>query len=233
MLIYYSALFSLAIQFVTGAIDTWGLSLSLPNKHLIFKDILTVELTVQIVEAIFYIWLVYKIKNSDAGITKYRYFDWLITTPTMLITLMAYLNHNKDISKYQGSPYRIWDFLRDHKSDVLFVLGLNTLMMLIGLAGELGLAPIIFTAAIGFVPFFAYFKRIWDNYVSGQQGGQLGQYKIIFWYFVAFWSLYGVAAFLPHTPKNVMYNILDIFAKNILGVILVYIIWKYHKGEWQ
>ena len=97
MLIYYTAVASLFIQFVTGVIDTWGLSLSLPVKHLIFKDILAVELTVQILEAIFYIWLVYNIKNNDTCITKYRYFDWLITTPIMLITLMAYLDHNKNI----------------------------------------------------------------------------------------------------------------------------------------
>ena len=106
-------------------------------------------------------------------------------------------------------------------------------MMLIGLAGELGLAHVLLTAAIGFIPFVAYFWHIWNRYVANQPGAQLGHYKIIFWYFVGFWSLYGVAAFLPHTAKNVMYNILDIFAKNILGVILVYIIWKYHRGDWK
>ncbi len=233
MLVYYSAIFSLIIQFITGAIDTWGLGLSIPDKHLIFKDILTVELTVQIIEAIFYIWLVYKIKSNDSGITKYRYFDWLITTPTMLITLMAYLNHNKDVAKSNNNPYRIWDFIKDNMNNVLVVVGLNTLMMLIGLVGELGWAPVFLTAALGFIPFVAYFKRIWDNYVAGQPGAQLGHFKIIFWYFVGFWSVYGVAAFLPHTAKNVSYNILDIFAKNVLGVILVYIIWKYHKGEWK
>ena len=113
------------------------------------------------------------------------------------------------------------------------MVGLNIIMLVCGLIGELGLAPIILTTALGFIPFFAYFKRIWDNYVSGQPGPQLGHYKLIFWYFLVFWSLYGVAAFLQHKTKNVMYNILDIFAKNILGIIIVYIIWKYHKGEWQ
>lgn len=233
MLIYYSAIISLIIQFVTGAIDTWGLGLTIPDKHLIFKDILAVELSVQIVEAIFYIWLISKIKSSDTGITKYRYFDWFITTPTMLITLMAYLRHNKDITKSPGKPYRLLDFLKDHKTDILAVIGLNALMMSIGLAGELGWAPVLLTASIGFIPFVAYFWIIWKKYVSGQPGAQLGHFKIIYWYFVAFWSLYGIAAFLPHTPKNVMYNILDIFAKNILGIILVYIIWKYHKGDWK
>jgi bacteriorhodopsin len=233
MLIYYSALFSLSIQFITGGIDTWGLGLSIPDKHLIFKDILTVELTVQIIEAIFYMWLISKIKTNDAGITKYRYFDWFITTPTMLITLMAYLNHNKDIAKSQEKPYRIWDFFSDYKSDILVVIGLNALMMLIGLAGELGLANVLLTAAIGFIPFVGYFWYIWKNFVAEQPGAQLGHFKVIFWYFVGFWSLYGVAAVLPHTHKNVMYNILDIFAKNVLGVILVYIIWKYHKGDWK
>jgi bacteriorhodopsin len=233
MLIYYSAIFSLVIQFITGFIDTWGLSLSLPDKHLIFQDILGIELTVQIIEAIFYIWLVNRIKSNDSVVTKYRYFDWFITTPTMLITLMAYLNHNKNIANSPVKPYRFLDFFRDHRSDILIVIGLNALMMMIGLAGELGVSNVLFTAALGFIPFVGYFWYIWKKFVVDQPGGQIGHFKIIFWYFVGFWSLYGVAAFLPHTPKNVMYNILDIFAKNILGLILVYIIWKYHRGEWK
>lgn len=243
MLIYYISVISLIIQLITGSIDAWGLTLSLPDKHLIFRDILTIELSIQIIEAIFYVWLVSRIKSSDSGITKYRYIDWFITTPTMLITLMAYLNHNKytsdtgngvlDVPYSTEKSYRIWDFLSDNKSDILAVVGLNSLMMIIGLVGELGWAPMTFTAAIGFIPFIAYFRRIWNKYVADQPGAQLGHFKIIFWYFVGFWSLYGVAAFLPHTPKNIMYTVLDIFAKNILGIILVYIIWKYHTGEWK
>ena len=233
MLVYYSAIGSLIIQFITGAIDTWGLRLSIPSKHLIFKDILTVELSVQIIEAIFYIWLVSRIKSNDTGITKYRYFDWFITTPIMLITLMAYLNHNKDVNKSTNKSYRIWDFFSDHRKDILIVIGLNALMLILGLIGELGYIHIFITTSLGFIPFVVYFYHIWKNYVNNQSGIQLGRFKIIFWYFVVFWSLYGIAAFLPHTPKNVMYNFLDIFAKNILGVILVFIIWKYHRGDWK
>jgi bacteriorhodopsin len=47
----------------------------------------------------------------------------------------------------------------------------------------------------------------------------------MYWFFVFTWSLYGVAALLPYDTKNSMYNILDLFAKNFLGVFLVYILW--------
>ena len=234
MLIFTTGIFSIIIQIITGIIDAWGLTLSLPSQHQIFQDILWVEFSVQIVELIFYIWLVAKIKSFTGNVTLYRYFDWIITTPTMLITLMAFLNHNQDIKKLTtNKSFSLWDFLKEHKSNVISVVFLNTLMLVIGFIGELNLIPAAASALIGFIPFALYFKIIYDNYVAGYHGDQFSKYKFIFWYFVFFWALYGIAAFLPYTPKNVGYNFLDIFAKNILGVILVFISWKYHRGDWK
>jgi hypothetical protein len=34
------------------------------------------------------------------------------------------------------------------------------------------------------------------------------------------WSVYGIVALLPLTEKNVGYNILDLFSKNLVGVML-------------
>lgn len=45
--------------------------------------------------------------------------------------------------------------------------------------------------------------------------------KLLFWFYFIFWSLYGVAAGLEYELKNAMYNILDLFAKNFIGVFLV------------
>ena len=61
---------------------------------------------------------------------------------------------------------------------------------------------------------------IYVNYVTKNTSG-----NILFWYFFFFWSLYGVVAVLPYYIKNSFYNILDLFAKNIVGVFLSYIIY--------
>jgi bacteriorhodopsin len=43
----------------------------------------------------------------------------------------------------------------------------------------------------------------------------------VIWYFTFIvWSLYGVAFLLPWEKKNVAYNILDVFSKNVFGFIL-------------
>jgi bacteriorhodopsin len=43
-----------------------------------------------------------------------------------------------------------------------------------------------------------------------------------FVYFVIVWGLYGVAALMSYKVKNVMYNILDLFAKNFFGLFLAF-----------
>ena len=53
----------------------------------------------QMIEFIFYLWMVknlYSIKN----ITPYRYIDWFLTTPTMLVTFLAYLDANQYINLF-------------------------------------------------------------------------------------------------------------------------------------
>jgi bacteriorhodopsin len=91
-MLYETAYASLVIQFLTGAIDVWGLNIEVPKDKEIFRDLLKVELGVQSVEFIFYSWMV---SNFDKiqNITPYRYLDWMVTTPVMLVTLTAYLDN--------------------------------------------------------------------------------------------------------------------------------------------
>ena len=52
--LHLSAYGSLALQFITGLIETSGLYATIPEKDKILQDILTMELLVQIIEFIFY-----------------------------------------------------------------------------------------------------------------------------------------------------------------------------------
>jgi hypothetical protein len=63
------------------------------------------------------------------------------------------------------------------------------------------------------------FSIIYNNYAVFSKDGIK-----TFWYFCGIWSLYGVASVLPYDIKNIMYNILDLFAKNFFGIFLAFIL---------
>ncbi len=209
-----SAYISLLIQFIVGIIDAYGLNIKIPENKRIFTDLLKVELGVQSVEFIFYAWMVYNFKNIS-NITPHRYIDWCITTPVMLLTLMAYLD---------GKSPTLIHYIKNNKKLIINVVILNLLMLLFGLMGELGFINYYTAIAFGFVPFIYYFKLIYDKYNDNMTISK--DKRNLFNFFFIVWSLYGVAAFLPYIMKNTAYNILDLFAKNLFGLILVYIIWS-------
>jgi bacteriorhodopsin len=204
-----SAYASLFTQAITGLVDIYGLTIDVEKEFEIFKQLLALETGVQIIEFIFYIWLVTQIKKNK-NITKYRYFDWAITTPIMLITLMAY---------YSGET-SLKTFFEKHKGIVAQVISLNTIMLIIGFLGEQELIDTKITATLGFIPFIIYYRIIFTNFVKNTTKS-----KALFWYFFIVWSLYGVAAYLPYEIKNTSYNILDLFSKNFFGLFLVYYVW--------
>jgi len=214
LMLYESAYVSLIIQFIVGLINIYGLNIDVKNNKKIIKDILKLELGVQIIEFIFYTWMIINFKLIK-NITPYRYLDWIVTTPTMLITLMSYLN-NKDDSNLK-------EFLSENKIFVIKIVTLNIIMMLFGLAGELNYMDYNTAIIIGFIPFIYYFKMIYDKYLITNTESNKTK---LYWFFFIIWTIYGVVAFLPYEQKNTAYNILDLFSKNLFSVFLVIIILK-------
>lgn len=216
-MIYASAVVSLAVQFIVGIIDYLALNIDSKPKNELLKDLLRVELFVQIVEFIFYVWLLYYFRYVSANITPFRYLDWSITTPSMLILLCGFLydDENKSI--------RLGEFLSTHTGSLIKIVLLNAAMLLFGLIGEFGYLNPYITTALGFIPFFLNFKYIKDTFLHISE--DKFKYAVYYW-FVFFWSLYGVFALMNHTNKNTGYNILDIFSKNFFGLFLGYIIWS-------
>ena len=86
---------SLFVQVITGIIDFYVLKLNVVPSMMILKDLLLLELIVQLIEGSFYIWLAYSFVSIE-NITPHRYYDWFITTPTMLITFSIYLIYLKN-----------------------------------------------------------------------------------------------------------------------------------------
>jgi bacteriorhodopsin len=227
-MIYLSGIISLIIQFIVGIIDYLAIKLKIDSKDEILKDLLKVELVVQIVEFIFYVWLIYYFNKVSKNITPFRYIDWSITTPLMLISLSAFLKHDGSTGD------RLSDFLSNNKGSIVKIVILNSAMLFCGLMGELGYLSTYMAVGLGFIPFVLNFKHIKDTFLPSSSDVPSSENKfknVVFYWFVFFWSLYGVFATMNYTTKNTGYNILDVFAKNFFGVFLAYVIMTKSKSQ--
>jgi hypothetical protein len=219
--IFYNTLvISIIVQIVTGLIEIGAFFVKVPPIYSLIKQLLMLELLVQLVEGIFYFWLAYNF-TMVFNITPKRYIDWAITTPTMLITLILYLIYLNKKAENNTSELEFFTLLKDNSTTIIPVLFLNWLMLLFGYLGEMKFIPVFLGVLLGFIPFLVYYYIIYVNYVTQSESGYL-----LFWYFFFFWSLYGIVAGLPYYLKNSFYNILDLFAKNFFGIFLSYIIFS-------
>jgi bacteriorhodopsin len=208
-----SAYGSLAVQFITGLIEADGLTVPLKEENLIVKDVLALELLVQSIEFVFYVYLVYLIVQGrmTTSVTSHRYLDWSITTPTMLISFVVFF-------KYLNQPnrkIRLFQSIREEQGNIIKLVLANALMLGLGYFAEQSIIPRYVGVTLGFIPFAYMFKVIYANYVKTSIVAQR-----LYYFSFLIWGLYGVAAVLPFTSKNIMYNILDVFAKNAYGLFL-------------
>jgi hypothetical protein len=218
-LLNISSYLSLGIQFLTGLYGIKGLTYELDKKDKILQSALKLETGVQLIEFIFYLYLVYNISNNTLpnNITSIRYFDWFITTPTMLISTIVYLKYKEEVSL--GNSLDFFELIKSEKNNILKILIGNWIMLLFGYLGEINFIDIKYTTTIGFI-FFAYvFKLLYSNYAVKSFDGLK-----LYWPMFIFWSLYGVVAVFNFENKNTSYNILDIFAKNLFGLFLYWLI---------
>ena len=214
-----TGIFSIIVQLITFVIDIYVLSLVVPASFALLRELLIMEVSVQGIEFSFYVWMITKF-NSIKNITPFRYYDWVITTPTMLITFMFYLMFLRDQEKGVKSE-SFFTEIKNHWQLILQVSILNWLMLLSGYLGEKGVFSYLATTVVGFIPFFLMFYLIYKNFATKSSLGQK-----IFWYFSGIWAIYGIAALFSYKIKNAMYNILDLFAKNFFGLFLAYVLYK-------
>ena len=223
-LLHSSLLFSIVVQVVTGIIELLALVVKTAPGMALIKQLLGLEVAVQAVEGAFYVWLYNNIRTVK-NITPKRYADWALTTPTMLITLIAYLIYLNDSGDRKSLS--LLQILRENAVPFAQILGLNWLMLLFGYLGEVGVIPLVAGVAIGFLPFIAYFYIIYERFIvnaNNTDNTDTDTSMKIYAYFLVFWSLYGIVAVLPYALKNTFYNVLDLFSKNFFGLFLSYLI---------
>lgn len=218
-LIEQSGIVSLLIQLITGFFGLYALTLNVSKEFFIVKQLLYVEFFVQIIEFIFYSWMVVNFNNIK-NITPARYLDWFFTTPTMLITLSLFLLYLKEKEEKNIIHNSYIELFTKNRTVLIFIIILNWLMLLAGYLGERNILSFYNAAIIGFIPFTIMFYIIYSNYAQYTIDGTM-----LFYWFVGIWSLYGLASIMSYKVKNVMYNILDLFSKNFFGFFLAYLLY--------
>jgi bacteriorhodopsin len=204
---------SLAIQLITGLIEASGLFFNVKSEDTIVRDILAMELIVQAIEFMFYIYLVYLIitVGITSDITSHRYVDWALTTPVMLISFVIFFKYLRDPTR----NIRLWESIQEEQGNIIKLVIANALMLLLGFLGERKIINPYVGITLGFLPFAYAFKILYCEYATHTELA-----RTLFYIAFVIWGLYGVAAVLPFAPKNTFYNILDLFSKNAYGLFL-------------
>lgn len=180
----------------------------------VVRHIMNIETCISIIAAFFYSQFVDIIKRHPANaplpydkINITRYTDWFITTPFMLLSLCMFLakEHRTDL----------------HAILLLLIVGLNYGMLITGYLGEIQVMTRTNAGLLGFLFFFAMFATIWCGLFNKNSTYATAS---VFVLFATVWSLYGVVYFLNEEAKNVMFNILDVIAKCLIGIYF----WLYY-----
>lgn len=202
-LVFRTAIGSLLVQFLIGGIT--AASFFVPTSDFKRDDlsaILALELSSQVVEFAWYTTVVCRFARIR---TWTRYIDWVISTPIMLASTALFFTHRKDEA--------LVSILSDWRLYAMFAC--NWLMLAFGYALERDALGPLASLSLGGVAFVASFA-ILCTYADTSDSTSLGLFVAMY----AVWGLYGVAAALPYTPKNVGYNVLDIVSKNFYGIFL-------------
>ena len=201
-LVYRSAVASLAVQVVVGAVTLAGIFVPLPKSDRNdLRVIFGLELGSQVVEFVYYLLVVCRYRTI---LTWTRYVDWVISTPVMLVSTALFFCHRREVD------------LEWADGRLLAVLGLNWLMLAFGFALEVSRAiPPIVALSLGGLAFVGSFTVL-ALFVAPTDALSVGLFSAMY----VVWALYGVAAGLDEVPKNVSYNALDVVSKNFYGLFL-------------
>jgi bacteriorhodopsin len=139
-------------------------------------------------------------RTHSLSIIRLRFFDWALTTPLMLIVLILIYPRGETTKP----------------TPVVVVCIMTIVMVIVGLLfNQHKLLWKFGAASTGFVLLVAIFVIIYKSTGVAQAESQAA-----FWYTVVIWTMYGFAYFMPFYVRNVIYNILDMLAKSVFGLLL-------------
>jgi bacteriorhodopsin len=218
---------SVAVQLLTGGAGLVGLTYTLPPEHAVLTQLLGLEMIVQFIELLFYFYFLATFQLN--GLAAKRYFDWFISTPIMLFTMAAYFTYknkedtrNKEENK-EGLSLR--DFYTVNQRPLWIIFIANFLMLLFGYLGEIGTLGIGTAFTLGTGALLVSFYTLYDKFAKFSE-----ESRLLFYVIFVLWSGYGGGFLLSSVAKNIVFNGLDILAKNFFGLFLTYQILKLSRG---
>lgn len=181
----------------------------------IVRHILNLETCISVIAGYFYYIFTNKISEYErtnttinwTDIVETRYIDWSITTPLMLIALCVVLSNEINL------PVRL--------PIIAIIIALNYAMLYAGYLGETNRIDRTAANILGFLPFLTMFGVIYWKYVMPKFS--LAN-RVMFYFYLVVWFLYGVVYLFDVETRNVAMNILDLCAKCLIGLGL----WVYY-----
>lgn len=209
---------SILVQIIALLFGIYAYSSDTNPNNAMLDEIMLIENVVQAVEFAFYFVVAFLITNiPNKDLAKYRYFDWAITTPLMLITTLLYFVFDKEKQQHRekqiNSQPNVLNVVSENKNNIIKIVFSNAGMLLVGYLQEIGKVSLMTSNVVGF-GFLFYSFYILYSYAKTLTSTAL------FWVMFTVWSLYGVASNYNPVIKNTAYNILDIISKNFYGIFL-------------
>jgi len=209
---------SLGVQLLTLLFNLYAFFIPVDRMDFALKEILGLETVVQIIELIFYMWYRNRLFLKQNDVTIFRYYDWFFTTPTMLVSTAGYYGYLQAKQEPKERPFSLASFVGTNSGWISLMILSNALMLGAGYLQELGLLSLLWSSVIGYTALLGSFAILY------RFASKVPEQQWLYQSMGGVWSLYGVAAWLPSTEKNIGYNILDLIAKNFYGLFLGYTI---------
>jgi len=179
------------------------------------SHVMNLETAISVIATYFYSLFLQELNESEKNntpvdwnkITTYRYTDWSITTPIMLLVLCMYMANNLNLS-VKLSTY-------------LAIVVLNYIMLGFGYLGESGVMDKMTGLAGGFAAFILMYSIIYKKFMSPKYSFAN---SVLYWFYAIVWSIYGLVYFLDDGYKIIITNVLDATSKCAVGLGL----WAYY-----
>ena len=141
---------SIIIQALSGVYTTRIFGTKEPK---LLVQAVNLEAFVNLIQFIFYTVLIRNHSIETMAIT--RYYDWMITTPLMLVSMSTYFLYKR------GEEGGMIDMLKKYKKQFTKIIIFNLIMLLAGYLGETGYISKELAFVIGTIAFIMTFTIIY------------------------------------------------------------------------
>lgn len=187
---------------------------SLTTESRTVRHIMNLETAVSVVAGYFYMRFAAMAQRpgfSPGDVMPYRYLDWAITTPMLLLAMLLFVS-DRPVAWRTYAP----------------VLLLDLAMLGAGYAGESGRLPRAGAGALSFAFFAGLLAALWAALggtlrarATSARAGTSAVKGVVFGVFAVSWTLYGVAYYVRDERwRAIAYNGLDVVSKALVGLFL-------------